>query len=528
MIILGLHSGHDGSVSVVVDGRLVASVAHERLSRKRQMHGYTPELIDYVLGIAGVSVEQIDVIALSDWNPRFANDSLAVTRDGVPVAMTWDTFFGNDYGEFVAELRGRRLPAVNVGHHICHAAAAFYTSPFDRAHLFTMDASGGHLAANSFRGFGAGNRLAFAECPGLMVGLAYGQICERLGIGSQATKAGAMMGLAAYGDLLPVVAEQLERMVGEAFFTVEMAYWAWVERLWLELSGRTGSFAPAEADQKPAMDIAHSMQHLFEECILDVVRRLPDNGTDQLCLGGGSFLNCGANSRIVRDGRFRQVHHFPACGDDGGSAGAALYVAHHIYDEPRHRYDAGEVAYLGVDHGRPDVDLDRVVQAIIDGKVVGWLQGRMEVGPRALGGSSLLADPRSPTMREHLNKTVKRREWFRPFAPAVLEERCSEWFDWDQPSPYMLFTARVLRPDLIPAVTHVDDTSRMQTVSRSSNPLFYELIDRFYRRTGVPMLLNTSFNGPGEPIIVDAEQARARFAASPIDILVADGAIVSR
>lgn len=530
MIILGLHSGHDGSVSVVRDGRLVASVARERLTRKKKDHGYDDALINYVLRIAGVRSQDVDVVALSDWNPKYANDALAVLGpNDVPVDTTWNRIFGNDRLALTAEFRGRRIPALNVGHHMCHAAAAFYTSPFRDAHVLTMDASGGALASNSMIAWGTEETLHFGWCPGAMIGLVYGHVCERLGLGPQMHKAGSMMGLAAYGNPIPHVVSQLDQLVTESFFVEEMQYWPWLDKIWELLSGQPAPFEAAQKESQAAMDIAHTMQLLFEESILRAVERIPDDGVDSLCLGGGSFLNCNINSRIRRETRFRSVHLFPACGDDGGSAGAALFAAHHVYGEPRAEYSDSEVCYLG--QTRPsrtvnDDDLRRVAQAIADGKIVGWLNGRMEVGPRALGSSSILADPRRAEHRGHINRTVKRREWFRPFAPAVLAEFCSDWFEWDGDSPFMLFTAKVRNPEIVPAITHVDGTARMQTVTRDANPHFYALIEHFRRITGCPMLLNTSFNGRDEPIVVSDLDAQRAFDECRLDMLVIDGRIV--
>jgi len=533
MIVMGLHCGHDGSVSVVKHGRLAASVSQERIDRSKKSFGVSDELIDYVLCAAQVTPAEIDFIALSDWTPQYMRGTIGVRSGGADVPCTWNSIFGNEYRVFEATFRGRELPAYNIGHHVCHAAAAYYTSNFPDAVCLTMDSSGGRIQANSLIAFGNGNRFDARTCPGIMAGVFYGQFCEFLGIGGQAYKAGAMMGLAAYGKPLPGVVEVLsrgQRYVEDMFCNRELAYWDKVRGLWLELTGRDylHPFSHEMSDTQRSMDLAASMQLMFETAVLRCVNGIKD-GPDRLCLGGGSFLNCNVNTRIVKETRFKNVHLFPACGDDGGSAGAALYVAHHIHDEPRAPYAAHEVAYLGGDRPYVDAgcDLDEVAQALVDGKIVAWLQGRGEVGPRALGNSSILADPRSKTHRETINRHVKKREWFRPFAPSVLAEESAKWFDYEAESPFMLHTAKV-KSDDIPAVTHVDGTARMQTVTREMNPRYYDLIARFRDLTGVPMVLNTSLNGPGEPIVTRPEDAMKFWRETPVDLMVLDGVIHRR
>lgn len=528
MIVLGLHCGHDGSAAVVKNGRLLASVAQERLDRDKKAHGISVELIDYVLAAAGVAAADVDVLALSDWNPKFVRGAVEILdRDtGAAVPLTWNEIFGDEYRIFEARFRGRALPAYNIGHHVCHAAAAYYTSGFDDALCFTMDSSGGRLQANSLLAAGAGNRLTAAAFPGAMIGLLYGQFTERIGLGGQAFKAGSLMGLAAYGTVLPVVREQLDKLAAQSFFTEEMAYWRWVDQMWEKLARQTASFPHAASDKQPAMDLAASVQAIFEAAILRCLQAVEGDG-DRLCLGGGSFLNCNINTRIVKETRFKHVHLFPACGDDGGSVGAALFTAHHVFDEPRAPYAAREIAYLGADRPSQPCDLDEIATELAAGKIVGWFQGRGEVGPRALGNSSLLADPRSPTHRDYINLKIKKREWFRPFAPSVLAECSGDWFDFDGPSPFMLHTAKVKSAE-IPAVTHVDGTARMQTVSRDMNPNYYDLIARFRDLTGMPMLLNTSFNGPGEPIVTRPEDALRFWKTTPIDLMVVDGQVYRR
>jgi carbamoyltransferase len=235
------------------------------------------------------------------------------------------------------------------------------------------------------------------------------------------------------------------------------------------------------------------------------------------------------NTAIKRTELFDSIHHFPACGDDGNAVGSALYVAHHVFDEPRSKYEPQDIAYLGRKREYAEPDYEEVASMIADGKIVAWFMGASEYGPRAQGNRSILADPRTYHNRERINFAVKNREWFRPLAPAVLEEHVSEWFDLDGPSPFMLYTSQVLQPEKIPAVTHVDGSARHQTVSETSNPPFYQLIKKFYNITGVPVIMNTSLNGNSQPILETEEQALEFFTINKnIDAIVINGTLYKR
>ena len=279
------------------------------------------------------------------------------------------------------------------------------------------------------------------------------------------------------------------------------------------------------------MEIAATVQYLFEKSILDTVKnKISTYGSKNLCLSGGSFLNCNVNSLIRDMDLFDNIHHCPASGDDGIASGFALYVAHHIFDEPRTTYSNSEIAYSGKEYSlTKEVDYKKIAKLISDGNIVAWFTGGSEFGPRALGNRSLLADPRKAHNKEILNFTVKKREWFRPFAPSVLEEESHKWFYPNKPSPYMLYTYKVLQPEKIPAVTHVDNSSRIQTVSEDLNKHYYELIKAFFEITGVPMLLNTSLNGGGESLVESEEDALNLFNNNKnIDVLVLNGNIYSK
>lgn len=521
-----MHFGHDGACSIVKNGRLLAACASERFSRQKKSAGVTEETLDAVLRTAGVSFNQIDAIGLTDWYEPWAH-GLAEVRDktGERVECTWDRIWDDEVYELELTMRGRTLPAYNVGHQKAHCAAAFYTSPYQDAWCVSMDSSGAKPKNNFMVARGHGNKLDWLDTPCCMVGVLYGHVCDHLAIGAQIFKAGSMMALAAYCD----TRADVDRLRGCSLFNQTGDYHRWKDDTWAVLSAGH-VFTHEESDGLDARNIAAFTQRLFEQEVVEAVGLCPDDGCNSLCLSGGSFLNCNANSAVRGATRFKDIHLFPACTDDGCQVGAALYVAHHIFDEPRRKYTEREIAYLGPDrkefHNTPDYE--RVAEGIAQGKVVGWFQGRSEFGPRALGNRSILADPRLPTMRDRINSQVKRREWYRPLSPSVLAEKSSEWFDWQGDSPYMLFTANCPRAAEIPAVVHVDGSARMQTVTEAMNPHYYRLIQAFEAKTGVPMVLNTSLNVDGEPILETAEDARRFWERGVVDMMVVEGEVMER
>lgn len=522
MIILGLHFGHDGAACLVKDGKLIAAISSERLTRKKKSHGFDDATIDSVLRAANIHAEDVDAVALSDYHPQFNYSSLEFTRNGQAVDNTWNSLFGNDLLEFEVKFRGRTLPGYNIGHHLCHCAAAFYTSPFEDAFCMSMDSSGGELKSNFLIAHGQGNTLTALDAPTCMIGLAYGQFTERLGLGPQVYKAGSTMALAGYGEVLPHVVESRERLVSDAFFGGG-DYWKWVETLWQFHYCRT--FEKADSTCKRARDIAASIQYLFEQTLLEAACRIPAGECANLCLGGGSFLNCNVNSAISRQGVFKNLHLFPACSDDGCSVGAALYVAHALFNEPRVTYEPAELCYLGENRGTNEgADYGRIAEAIAKGKIVAWFQGRAEFGPRALGNRSLLADPCNYHSRLKINHLIKHREWFRPLSPVVHADMARKWFSpsW---SPYMLLTSECFEAERLPAVTHIDGSARVQSVKRQDNPSYYDLLSAYESVTGWPLLVNTSLNGQGEPILETEEDARRFWEERPVDMLVLNGEI---
>ena len=522
MIILGLHYGHDGSACIIKNGKLVSAVSSERVTRKKKFQGVTQEVIDYVLEQAGVDFEEIDYIALADYDSHSSYDTLALSK-----YQTSGTVFGNEVEELYGVLRGKHFKTYVVPHHLAHCASAYYTSNFDSSWCFSMDSSGYRVPCNSLVAFGQGNKLTAEYCPGLMVGWSYAMFTYFLGLGNPVHKAGSTMGLASYGSVLPKVTENIDKYVRYSYCNEGDNFEQKSVDLWNEITGTNKQWEKHESYSRQGQDVAASIQYIFEQSILDCVKKIENNSIENLCLSGGSMLNCNANSLIKTQSQFKNLHHFPACGDDGIGVGAALYVAHHIFDEPRHNYKTEEICYLGkpIDKEQ-EPDYEKIAELLDQGKVVAWFMGGSEYGPRALGHRSILADPRDFHKREILNFVVKNREWFRPFAPMVLEDQCSEWFDFEGTSPYMLYTAQVKRPRDIPAVTHIDGTARMQTVNKQTNPEIHKLLTEFYRRTGVPILINTSLNGKDEPILETVADALRFFENTAVDAMVLNGKLI--
>jgi len=476
-VVLGVNRGHDGSVCIVKDGKLQVAIATERITRNKKERSFTEEVIDYVLDYCNLTIDDIDFIAEEDTVLYLQDDNIDVKT---------------------CVVKNREIKTYIIPHQLAHCASAYYTSSFEKSYCFSMDCSYYNLDANQFQrkfnsliAYGEGNKIHTKYCPNAMTGTLYGKVTESLGLGPALFKAGTTMGLSSYGTPFDF------------------------------------DFTSYTDDMKHKMDVAATVQKILEEEVLKVVNNLGDE-TENLCLSGGSFLNCNANSRVILESKFKQVHHFPACGDDGNSVGAALYVAHHILDEPRHNYHHKDLCYTGSDHQSETPNYQYIAKKISEGSIIGWFQGRSEFGPRALGNRSILADPRNFHNRELINHVVKNREWFRPFAPVVLEEYYQDWFDFPVPSPFMLYTAQVKQPEKIPAVTHVDNTARFQTVTEDMNEHYYKLIKEFYSITDVPVLLNTSLNDNGKPIIETEEEAMEFLNNSHLDMMVINGCVYEK
>ncbi|MFY1632226.1 carbamoyltransferase [Solwaraspora sp. WMMB335] len=553
MIVVGVSAFyHDSACAVVVDGRLVAAAQEERFTRRR--HDRDVPLYAYrsCLAEVGLSPADVDVLAYYE-NPRRKLGRqlwLALSGDADPRRMP-----RLDATQPERELRERLGfdgPFRTVEHHEAHAANAFYLSGFEEAALFTADAVGEWTTTSYGAGDGDGVRITTQVQFPHSLGLLYSTITAFLGFSVNSDEY-KVMGLAAYGrpryhDRLAALVEtgpdgQLRldptlvrpRLGGPLYPDALVAHLGVAPR------------PPGGEIDDTHRDLASSVQLLLEDLLGQALGHLHrTHPSDNLCYAGGVALNCVANSRLRRRGPFRHWFVPPAPGDAGSAAGAAL-LAHHRATGGRvvaRLADArlgpcpgrgaltavlAEAAVPYEDYlGRETELIDRVTDLLVGGAVVGWHQGRMEFGPRALGGRSILADPRDPDMRDRINRRVKKREEFRPFAPAVVAERASDLFDLDVDSPFMLETAAVRPGVTLPAVSHVDGSARVQTVARDVAPRFHALLTSFGRRTGVPVLLNTSFNVAGEPLVNDSLDALSCFVRAGLDALVVDDVLILR
>ncbi len=572
---------HDSAAALVVDGRVVAAAQEERFSRRKNDARFPRRAIAACLAQAGIGVGDIDAVAFHE-KPilkfsRTLETFLALAPHGMKAfARTLPSWLGEKldlHKALAAGLPGLRPDVAHLftSHHEAHAASAFLPSPFERAAILTVDGVGEWATTVIARGDGARieplEELRFPHSLGLLYSAFTAYCGFRVNSGEY-----KLMGLAPYGE--PVFADRIRDQVVElrpdGSFRLDLSCFDLLADDYLtndrfhRLFGGPPRPPEGSLDQRH-MDLARSIQVVTEEALLGLVRRAHERtGERNLCLAGGVALNCVANGRILREGPFDRIWIQPAAGDAGGALGAALAAWHASTERggagaPRSatQPDAMSSALLGpawtdddaaaalqVHKARfsrlDDADLlGRTATALDSGKVVGWVQGRMEFGPRALGNRSILGDPRSPAMQSVMNLKVKFRESFRPFAPVVLAERAHEFFDLAAPSPYMLLVAQVAESQrlpvdptatglarlkqlrsTLPAVTHVDGSARVQTVTAEANPRLHALLRAFESRTGCPVLINTSFNVRGEPVVASPDDAYRCFINSGIDILV--------
>jgi carbamoyltransferase len=543
--VLGLHFGHDAGAAIVKNGKLTSSISSERLSRIKKDRRVSKEVIEYVLRESNLKAKDIDAIALSHYeNDEF--DILEIFFNDIKLDFLETDLIGS-YRVGKAKLLGNDfVPIYELPHHFGHGPSAYYMSNFEEAIVLSVDAcSPNYQPYNSQIALGIGNQFIYQEDAKTMISQLYNAFTASLGIGLPLLKAGSTMGLAAYG-------KPLEEVVKNKNYYVENMHkegniLEYSIDLFSKLSGKTSEVTMSNLNQtsfyqsmpekekimhtKLGRDLAATAQFIFEESMVHTIKTYVEPyGIKNLCMAGGSVLNCNANSRIKELGIFDNIFIYPAAGDDGLAAGNALYVAHNVLGEKRSKYSDREVAYTGKDYkSKTFINHKKIAQYIADGKIVAWFIGASENGPRALGHRSLLADPRDFNKREILNFIVKKREWFRPFAPSVLEEEAPKWFSPGDPSPFMLYTQKVLKPDLVPAITHIDGTARIQTVSKEMDKDYYQVIKEFYKLTGIPMVINTSFNSDGEPIVESEEDALNSFKNNDgIDILVLNGKIYEK
>jgi len=585
MRILGISAFyHDSAAALVVDGAIVAAAQEERFTRKKHDPSFPANAIAYCLEAGELTLGDVDHVVfyekpfikferLIETYLAFAPRGFRSFRMAMPLWLK-EKLFQKD-------LLRRELRKFDPGfdwknlllfseHHLSHAASAFFPSPFEEAAILTMDGVGEWTTTST--AFGQGNRLTTQKEMQFphSLGLLYSAFTYYVGfkVNSGEYK---MMGLAPYGEprYTQTILDHLIDLKMDGSFRLDQSYFDYCTGLTMTNAKFDALFgqpvrAPEQLITQFHMDVAASIQAVTEEIVLRLCRSLAaETGARHLCLAGGVALNCVANGKILQDGCFEKIWIQPAAGDAGGALGAALAAYYIFKDQPRTVSAGSDMmsgSYLGPSYAQADIEtrlagagacfevmeedqlLRTAAEALKDDKAIGWMQGRMEFGPRALGARSIIANPRSASMQKTLNLRVKYRESFRPFAPAVLREHLAEWFELDADSPYMLLVApvsaahrRAMTADeqnlfgidklnvprsTIPAVTHVDHSARIQTVHRDTNARFYDLISRFNALTGCPIVVNTSFNVRGEPIVNTPEDAFRCFMGSEIEVLI--------
>jgi carbamoyltransferase len=567
MYLLGLTTLGDSAATIVCDGEVVAAAEEERFSRVKHHSGFPYEAVAYCLEEAGIGIADVDHVGLY-WKPWIVGRKLAQTAKSLVTDR--DMFkarvdrgvsgVGASYASmltFPALLRRRFGPSDfkfhYLEHHPCHAASAFFVSPFDRAAILTMDGTGEETT--TMFATGRGNRLTPSKRIKVphSLGQFYSAITNFLGFDMFQGDEWKIMGLAAYGkpEYYDFLSTRVLTLDGPLGFRVDNRvldhHLAKHYQFSDEIVRALGP--PRQADEEISerhQNIAASAQRVLEDVVLQLVADLAEQtGEENLCLAGGVAFNSVMNGRIIRESSFDHVFIQPVAGDAGCSLGAAYLLYHQKLDRPRtyrmrHAYfgpsfTSAECAAALTAAGLPfetlpdDELLPRVARMVADGAIIGWFQGRMEFGPRALGNRSFIADPRRTDMRELLNTKVKLREWFRPLAPSLVEEASAELFGWDHRDPFMVTVVDVAEEQraLLPAIVHVDGSARPQTVSRETNPRYWQLLREFERLSGVPALLNTSFNVQ-EPIVCTPANAVRTFLASNFDALVIEDHIVVR
>jgi carbamoyltransferase len=573
MIILGINAYHgDASAAIIVDGQLVAAAEEERFTRVKHAAGFPAAAIRYCLAEANVKLDEIDHIALArDPSARLTTKLLwaaRIPRLAVERLKVWKKFatIQQEIGRaFDVAPETSKAQIHRIEHHRAHLASAFFVSPFDSAALLSVDGLGDF--ASTMWGDGNGKKMTVSGAIPFpdSLGIFYTALSQYLGFWKYGDEY-KVMGLAAYGE--PVYRDAFEKIIEvkeSQGFKLNLDYFDH-HKSGPEMTWRSGEpvlgklfgdelvklLGPAREREMPIeqrhYDLAASLQERLEEVMIHLASGLHSaTGQKKLCLAGGVAYNCVANGRILRDTPIEDIYVPAAAGDAGLAIGAAYHVWHQALGQPRrfemkHAYWGPEFSAarlrksldekLGGDgfavSELAEDDLPRRVAAeIAKGKIVGWFQGRMEWGPRALGNRSILVDPRNAGMKDILNRRIKHRESFRPFAPSILKERVGDYFTQSHPSPFMLMAYSV-RPDKrgeIPAPTHVDGTGRLQTVERETNPAYWNLIHEFDKLTGVPVLLNTSFND-NEPVVCEPEQAVDCFRRTKMDLLVLGNYVV--
>lgn len=583
---------HDSAAALIGDGQILAAAQEERFSRKKHDSRFPRSAVGYCLKEGGIGLRDVESVVFYD-KPlvkfeRLLETYLAYAPRGLtsftaamPVWLKEKLFLKSLLKQELAAVAGCKTaelpPLLFTEHHQSHAASAFYPSPFERAAVLCMDGVGEWATTSLWHGEGSSLVPQWEIDFPHSLGLLYSAFTYYTGfkVNSGEYK---LMGLAPYGTpkYVDVIRDHLIDLKADGTFRLNMRYFNFATGLTMTNAKFDTLFGgPPRTPESPLtqreMDIASSIQAVTEEVVLRLARTAhKESGEDHLCLAGGVALNCVANGRVLREGPFRDIWIQPAAGDAGGAIGAALAVWHDRSDAKRavNGGDSMRGSYLGPRYTNAEIRafldssgarymylddrelLPRLAEILGNENVVGWFQGRMEFGPRALGGRSIIGDPRSPKMQAIMNLKIKYRESFRPFAPAVLAEQVHEYFEIDRPSPYMLLVAPVREQvripmteeqqrlfgieklnvprSKVPAVTHVDYSARVQTVHADTNPRFHALISAFSRHTGCPVLVNTSFNVRGEPIVCSPEDAYRCFMRTEMDYLVLENFLLAK
>ena len=575
---------HDSAAAIIVDGKIVAAAQEERFTRKKHDPRFPQCAATYCLKEAGIELKDVDYVAFYD-KPfvkferlletyiHYAPTGLKSFLAAMPVWLKEKLLLKSTIKKSLMEMSGlsrEQLPKLLFNeHHRSHAASAFYPSPFEKAAVMCLDGVGEWATSTVW--VGEGNTLTpqweinFPHSLGLL----YSAFTYYTGFKVNAGEY-KLMGLAPYGEpkYVDLIYKHLIDVKEDGTFRLDMSYFNYatgltmVNKKFCDLFGAPARKPESEIGQKE-MDIARSIQVVTEEIILKLASTVhKETGCEYLCMAGGVALNCVANGRLLREGPFKDIWIQPASGDAGGSLGAALSGWYEYLDNPREVNPGDSMcgSYLGSRHTDEEIKsyldsvgakyvhlndsdlMPQLAELLADQNIVGWFQGRMEFGPRSLGGRSIIGDPRDAETQSTMNLKIKYRESFRPFAPSVRAEKVSEWFEIDRPSPYMLQVANVKREKClemteeqaklfgieklniprseIPAVTHVDYSARIQTIHKETNPRFYSLIEHFEENTGCPVLVNTSFNVRGEPIVCTPEDAYRCFMRTEMDCLV--------
>lgn len=550
---------HDAAAALIRDGVLLSAAQEERFTRKRHDPSFPFHAVRYCLDAAGISPSDLDYVVFYD-KPlvkmeRILLTSIAMFPRGLPTFLKALPVWLKEkmwIPQTIREKLSFEGEILFAEHHLSHAASAFLVSPYEEAAILTIDGVGEWETSTVGKGSGTDIKLLCATHFPHSLGLLYSAFTYYLGFRVNSAEY-KVMGLAPYGEprYYETIMTNMVHLYDDGSFRLNMKYFTY--HYGLTMVGRKFErfFGhPRRLPETPLTqfhkDIAASLQKATDTVVVAMARQARrQTKARKLCMAGGVALNCVSNSKVLEQADFEDVFVQPAAGDAGGALGAAFYVYNTVLQKPRQfvmnhayfgpEYSDSEIERLleskGVRYTRCDRQtlLSETARLISEQKVVGWFQGRMEFGPRALGNRSILADARNPRNQSIVNLKIKFRESFRPFAPTVLEEKTSNFFDWDRPSPFMLFVAQVRKDRrTIPAVTHVDGSARLQTISRNQNPLFYDLIAEFERQTGCPVVINTSFNVRGEPIVCSPEEAWRCFIRTEMDCLVMGSFIVEK